>query len=200
MKKFLLSVLCILCCGALHAQQRVTINPDIKHQKIEFFGAADAWSGNFVGKYWGEVQKLTVADYLFSQEVDEAGNPIGIGLTMWRVNLGAGTLEQVGADIYPYQRRAESYLSVDGKSYDWGKCAGQEYFMQAAKERGCNQFILFSNSPLVQYTINGKGYAPTADSANLRDDCYDDYARYIVDVTEHLMQKGYNISYISPIN
>ena len=200
MKKFLISVLCMLCCGALHAQQRVTINPDIKHQKIEFFGAADAWSGNFVGKYWGEVQKRTVADYLFSQEVDEAGNPIGIGLTMWRVNLGAGTLEQVGADIYPYQRRAESYLSVDGKSYDWGKCAGQEYFMQAAKERGCNQFILFSNSPLVQYTINGKGYAPTSDSANLRDDCYDDYATYIVDVTEHLMQKGFNISYISPIN
>lgn len=200
MKKILLPMFLLCMCGALSAQQRVAINPDVKYQTIEFFGAADAWSGNFVGKYWGEVQKRTVADYLFSQEVDAAGNPVGIGLTMWRVNLGAGTLEQAGADIYPYQRRAESYKSIDGESYDWGKCAGQEYFMQAAKERGCNQFILFSNSPLVQYTKNGKGYAPTAESSNLRDDCYDAYAGYLVDVAEHLMDKGYNIPYISPIN
>ncbi|MBR5138728.1 MAG: xylanase [Alistipes sp.] len=200
MKRFLLSIVCLASSLSLMAQQRVTINPDVEYQRIEFFGAADAWSGNFVGKYWGEVPKRQIADYLFSQEMDAAGNPVGIGLSIWRVNLGAGTLEQPGADIYPYQRRAESYMSLDGKSYDWSKCAGNEYFMQAAKERGCNEFILFSNSPLVQYTINGKGYAPSADKANLREEGYDAYAKYLVDVTEHLMDKGYNIPYISPIN
>ena len=178
----------------------VTINPQKHFQTIEFFGAADAWSGNFVGKYWAENSKAKIADYLFSQEYDPSGNPVGIGLTIWRVNLGAGTLEQPGADIYPYQRRAESYLTVDGKGYDWGKCAGNEYFMAAAKERGCNQFILFSNSPLVQFTKNGKGYAPTDNASNLREECYDDFADYLVDVTEHLMDKGYDIPYISPIN
>ncbi len=182
------------------AQQKISINPDIQHQTIEFFGAADAWSGNFVGKYWNDVTKRDIADLLFSEEVDAAGNPVGIGLTMWRVNLGAGTLEQPGADIYPYQRRAESYLTLDGRAYDWGKCAGQEYFMQAAKDRGCNQFILFSNSPLVQYTKNGKGYAPTFSSANITDEGYAAYAKYLVDVAEHLMEKGFNIPYISPIN
>lgn len=72
--------------------------------------------------------------------------------------------------------------------------------MQAAKDRGCNQFILFSNSPLVQYTKNGKGYAPTFSSANITDEGYAAYAKYLVDVTEHLMEKGFNIPYISPIN
>ena len=91
-------------------------------------------------------------------------------------------------------------MSIDGRSYDWGKCSGHEYFMQAAKDRGCNQFILFSNSPLVHYTKNGKGYAPENNSANLREDCYDAYAKYLVDVTEHLMEKGFHIPYISPIN
>ena len=200
MKRNLLFALLLCATTSLSAQQKISINPEKQYQTIEFFGAADAWSGNFVGKYWGEVPKRDIADLLFSQQTDAAGNPVGIGLTMWRVNLGAGTLEQAEADIYPYQRRAESYKTIDGKSYDWGKCAGQEYFMQAAKDRGCNQFILFSNSPLVQLTKNGKGYAPTADSANLRDDCYDDYATYLVDVTEHLMEKGFNIPYISPIN
>lgn len=200
MKQFNLIILAALLTVSASAQQKITINPDTRHQTIEFFGAADAWSCNFVGKYWDENRKREIADYLFSQETDASGNPVGIGLSIWRVNLGAGTLEQPGADIYPYQRRAESYMTVDGKGYDWGKCSGHEYFMQAAKERGCNQFILFSNSPLVQYTKNGKGYAPTDNAANLREDCYDDYADYLVDVTEHLMDKGFNIPYISPIN
>ena len=184
----------------LFAQQTITINPESKYQTVEFWGAADAWSGNFVGKYWSENSKKQISDYLFSQENDKSGNPVGIGLSIWRVNLGAGTLEQVGADINPYQRRAEAYLNIDGNGYDWGKCAGQEYFMEEAKKRGCNQFILFSNSPLVHYTFNAKGYAPTLNRANLREDCYDDYAKYLVNVTEHLMDKGYNIPYISPIN
>jgi O-glycosyl hydrolase len=184
----------------LMAQQKVVVNPDVQYQTIEFFGAADAWSGNFVGKHWGEIPKSQVADYLFSQEMDQAGNPRGIGLSIWRVNLGAGTLEQEGADIMPFQRRAEAYMSTDGNKYDWTKCAGHEYFMQAAKERGCNQFILFSNSPLVQYTENGKGYSSRADRSNLKSDCYDAYAKYLVDVTEHLMGLGYDIPYISPIN
>ena len=200
MKKIFVLTLALayaLCAGA---QQKITLNPDVRHQTMEFFGAADAWSGNFVGKYWADNVKREISDYLFSNEYDASGNPLGIGLTIWRVNLGAGSLEQPGADIYPYQRRAESYKTVDGKGYDWGKCAGHEYFMQAAKDRGCNQFILFSNSPIVQYTKNGKGYAPTDNEANLREDCYDDYADYLVDVTEHLMDKGFNIPYISPIN
>ena len=160
MKKKVLSILSVFAMTVVVAMAnpktnvKVSVDPQEKFQTIEFFGAADAWSGNFVGKYWAENSKAKIADYLFSQEIDPSGNPIGIGLSIWRVNLGAGTLEQVGADIYPYQRRAESYLSLDGKSYDWGKCAGNEYFMQAARDRGCNQFILFSNSPLVQYTKN----------------------------------------------
>lgn len=201
MKRIIL-LLSVFCFGAVtvSAQKTVCVNPELRHQTVEFFGAADAWSGNFVGKYWSEGARNKIADYLFSQEMDASGNPKGIGLSIWRVNLGAGTLEQEGADIMPYQRRAESYLTLDGKEYDWGKCAGHEFFMQAAKERGCNQFILFSNSPLVQYTFNGKGYAPTDNSANLREDCYDDFADYLTDVAEHLMDKGYNIPYISPIN
>lgn len=200
MRRIILTSAAVISTFAAVARQKVTINPDTRHQTIEFFGAADAWSGNFVGKYWSDNAKAKVADYLFSQEMDASGNPKGIGLSIWRVNLGGGTLEQPGADIYPYQRRAEAYMSVDGKYYDWGKCAGHEYFMQAAKNRGCNQFILFSNSPLVHYTKNGKGYAPTDCESNLREDCYDVYADYLVDVTEHLMDKGFNIPYISPIN
>ena len=200
MKQFTITLLAALLAVNVSAQQKITINPDIRHQRMEFFGAADAWSGNFVGKYWAPERKAEIADWLFSQETDPSGNPVGIGLNIWRVNLGAGTLEQPDADIYPYQRRAESYLTVDGKNYDWGKCAGHEYWMAEAVKRGSNYFILFSNTPPVQYTLNGKGYSADGLRANLREECYDDFASYLATVAKHYMDKGWNVPYISPIN
>lgn len=71
----------------------VEIDPDRKFQKIEYFGASDAWSTQYVGDYWEDFLKEKAARLLFSRKFDEAGNPEGIGLSLWRVNLGGGTLE-----------------------------------------------------------------------------------------------------------
>ena len=133
----------------------VSINPAEKFQTIKGFGASDCWSPSFVGKYWTD-SRAAISELLFSSEIVE-GQPKGIGLSLWRVNLGAGSAEQGDASgIEDKSRRAESYMSSDG-SYDWNKCEGQRYFMSRAKEFGVPDFILFSNSPLVQYTKNGKG-------------------------------------------
>ncbi len=187
--------------SSIKGQWNVVIDPNQKFQEIESFTASDAWSGNFVGKYWDETQKAQIAEWLFSQKFDSMGNPAGIGLSMWRVNLGAGTLEQDSADIIPFQRRAESFMTKDGKSYDWTKCEGHKYFMQKAVEFGCNNFLLFSNSPLVQYTKNGKGWSASDNEANIKPDCYSKYADYLANVAGYFIEKkGWNISYISPIN
>lgn len=180
--------------------KQITIDPTISFQEMQYFTASDAWSGGFVAKYWENTEKEQIAKWLFSQKTDEAGNPQGIGLSLWRVNLGAGTFEQDGADIQPIQRRAESFLTVDGKHYDWGKCTSQQYFMKKAVEYGCNNFLLFSNSPLVQYTLNGKGWSASDTTANIRPDCYGKYANYLATVAAHFIDMGWNISYISPIN
>lgn len=194
----------IIVCSpiiSLTAQTRtIKIDPTVTYQTIDNFTASDAWSGEFVGRYWGDQQKRQIAEWLFCQRTDNAGHPKGIGLSMWRVNLGGGTLEQENPDIQPYWRRAESYLSVDGRNYDWGKCSGQRYFMKQAVEYGCNNFLLFSNTPLIQYTKNGKGWASSVNEANIRPENYGAFANYLADVTEHFMNKGWNISYISPIN
>ena len=177
------------------------LDTDKKYQTIENFTAADAWSGNFVGKFFSEDQKGKLAKWLFSQKFGEDGSPEGIGLSMWRVNIGGGSWEQEGADIEPIHRRAESFLTKDGKSYDWTKAAGQQYFMKKAREYGCKDFLLFSNTPPVQWTKNGKGYKSVADfKSNLREDCYDDFAEYMADVAKHFVDEGYNIRYISPVN
>ena len=184
----------------LAADRLVTVNPAERFQTIDHFTASDAWSGAVVGRYWSDAERKQIATWLFSQEVDGQGTPQGIGLSLWRVNTGAGTWEQPDCDIRPIQRRVESFKTTDAAHYDWGKCAGQRYFMEQAVALGCNNFLLFSNSPLIQWTRNGKGYSDVSDRANIQPDGYDRYGDYLAAVADHFIQEGFHIRFISPIN
>ncbi len=178
----------------------ITIDPTKRRQTMEGFGASDCWLGNIIGNYWTS-NRSEIAQALFSQVIKNH-QPLGIGLSMWRVNLGAGTAE-IGAASGIHEdsanNRAESYLSSSG-TYNWNKCAGQRYFMDYALKAGCEKFVLFSNSPLVQYTRNGQGRSDSGGYANLKEDCYDDFAEYMAEVAAHFSGMGYNISHISPVN
>jgi O-glycosyl hydrolase len=188
-----------LCLPAGYAQ--VTVDLSKRYQTIEGFAASDCWTGHYVGKYWDEATKNTIAKHLFSRNQKADGSPEGIGLSMWRVNLGAGTAEQgAGSDITDIARRTECFLNANG-SYDWTKQAGQQWFMQKAKEYGCESFVLFSNSPPVAFTRNGKGYANGDGRANLQADKYDDFADFMATVAAHFeKEEGINFKYISPVN
>lgn len=176
----------------------VTINPEIKYQTIKGFAASDCWSPAYIGKYWTNSRE-GITELLFSSEIAD-GQPKGIGLSQWRVNLGGGSMEQGDeSGIEDKSRRAESYLD-DNLNYDWNKCEGQRYFMSRAKELGCSNFILFSNTPPVQYTYNGKGFSNQGGSSNLKLEHYDDFAQYMADVASHYTSEGYNITHISPVN
>lgn len=61
-----------------------------KFQTIDNFAAADAWSGNFVGKYFDESEKGKIAKWLFSKSFDKSGNPEGIGLSLCASIWAAG--------------------------------------------------------------------------------------------------------------
>ncbi len=177
----------------------VTIDGSTTYQTIEGFASSDAWNMDYVGRYWSESAKEGIAELLFSQNINN-GQPDGIGLSTWRVNIGGGTSEQGDASgIDSEERRAECFLGENG-SYNWNKASGQQYFMSKAKEYGVNDFVLFSNTPPVYYTKNGKGYSDSGASSNLKDDCYDDFAKFLSTVAGHFTEQGYNISYISPVN
>lgn len=176
--------------------QTAEINTAQTFQTSEGFGASDCWLPAVIGKYWS-ANRQQIANYLFSQNKVN-GQPAGIGLSVWRVNLGAGTAEQGDASGIALNNRAESYLS--GSTYNWNNCEGQRYFMEQAKNMGCENFVFFSNSPLVQWAKNGKGFSQSGSSSNLKDDCYDDYAEYLATVAEHFNAEGYNVTHISPLN
>lgn len=179
----------------------ISINADHTIQTIQDFGASDCWTAEYVSDYFGTTEKENAARWLFSQQMDNNGNPEGIGLSCWRVNLGAGSASQgTNSNIDDETRRAECYLKEDG-SYDWTRCDGQQWFMKQAKEYGVDHFLLFSNSAPVYFTKSGKANTNNQSmNCNLKDDCYDDFADFLATTTKHFVNEGYHVTYIDPVN
>ena len=73
-------------------EKRVTIDAGQTFQKMVGFGASDCWTPAYIGKYWTSGRDR-ISELLFSSEIVD-GQPKGIGLSMWRVNLGGGSTEQ----------------------------------------------------------------------------------------------------------
>lgn len=199
-------ILCFITTGliALTASaqvKKVTLEIDFSrtYQTIENFGASDAWSGQFVGN-WPEVKKSEIADLLFSNGLKKDGSPKGIGLSLWRFNIGAGSTGQASASgIKDEWKRTTSFLNIDG-TYNWQNQNGQMWFLKAAKQRGVTQFLGFSNSPPINYTINGKAYSSDG-KVNIAKARYDDFANYLSNVVKGIRKvTNINLNYISPVN
>ena len=179
----------------------VKIDLSKTYQTVQDFGASDCWTAEYISDYFDATQKENAARWLFSQQMDANGNPEGIGLSCWRVNLGAGSASQgSSSNIDDETRRAECFMKADG-TYDWSVCDGQQWFMKQAKDYGVDHFLLFSNSAPIYYTKSGKANTNNQSlSCNLNDDCYDDFAEFLATTTKHFVDEGYNVTYIDPVN
>lgn len=169
-------------------------------QTVRHFGASDAWSAQFVG-LWPQRQQEQIADWLFSTDTTATGQPRGIGLSLWRFNLGAGSTEQGNASQIQPATRTECLLQADG-SYDWSKQAGQRRFLRLAKERGVPHFLAFMNSAPVYFTINGLATNTGRDGTiNLRPGAYDSFARFAATALKGIEQHdGIHFDYFCPVN
>ena len=80
------------------------LKPDEIRQEIDGFGASGAWWAQIIGG-WEESKRKEIVGLLFGKE--------GIGLSIYRYNVGAGAGEETGD---PW-RRAETFESAKGE-YD----------------------------------------------------------------------------------
>ena len=126
----------------------ISVDPSVAFQEMVGFSAADAWVGAFVGGLWNEPVKEQIADWLFSQEFDDKGQVKGIGLSMWRVNLGAGSWEQ-GRNSRISGRPGITQLE-DGGGLQWGFTRRSESYLanvqQAKQTPGTEINPLFGNA------------------------------------------------------
>ena len=185
---------------ACHAAD-FTIQVSQPRQTIRHFGASDAWSMQFIGLWEDETEQEKIADWLFSTENDAQGKPLGIGLSVWRFNLGAGSAEQGKESQIQPGTRTECFLTKNG-TYDWTKQAGQRKFLRMAKARGVPHFLAFMNSAPVYFTQNGLATnTGRGGTINLKDDCYDDFARFMATALKGIeTHDGIHFDYLCPVN
>jgi len=204
MRRLLLGAFAFFAGGGLaDAQTGVThiIRKDSPCQTIRHFGASDAWSMQTIGLWTDTIEQTKIADWLFSMETDATGQPRGIGLSLWRFNLGAGSAEQGRESQINRDTRTECFLQADG-TYDWSRQAGQRRFLRLAKERGVPHFLAFLNSSPVYFTQNGLATNTGRDGTlNLRDDCYDRFATFMATALKGLEEHdGIHFDYLCPVN
>lgn len=202
--KFRLTLIALLLAVATQARAArptsFTVHTDKPRQTIDHFGASDAWSMRFIGEMPDEVQQR-VARLLFSDKTDADGNPEGIAMSIWRFNIGAGSVEQADSSHINFGTRTECFMLPDG-SYDWSKQRGQLAFMKLARQHGVPYLLGFLNSPPVYFTANGLATnTGRGGTYNLRPECYGDFARFMADVISGLREHhGLSLDYISPLN
>lgn len=176
--------------------QKVTIQLQSTKQTIHSFGASDCWTTKYIGTWGNTSKKDQVADYLFSMDTAADGTPKGIGLSLWRFNIGAGSREQGAAsNITDEWRREECFLNADG-SYDWSKQQGAQWFLQAAKQRGVKYTLGFSLSAPVHFSLNGKAFNGSGGTMmNIQTGKMGAYADFLANVTQH-----FGFDFLSPVN
>jgi|GEM_PF-405036 O-glycosyl hydrolase len=177
----------------------IKIDTSQTRQTIRSFGASDAWSAQYVGQ-WPDDKREAIADLLFETGLDEYENPKGIALSAWRFNLGAGSSRQ--ENMSDAWHRVDTFLDGSFTGYDWSRCPGQRWFLQAAKARGVERFIAFVNSPPINMTKNGLAYCqPSCGTTNLRDDKVVDFAAYLATILKHFRDvEGIDFAGVSPFN
>jgi O-glycosyl hydrolase len=176
------------------ASQHHTVNLGTTYQTIDNFGASDCWTFQHLDS-WSDENKNRVADLLFSQTK-------GIGLSLWRCNLGGGICNETVTDSW---RTIETYEVGEGE-YDWTVQPGSRWFLGAAKARGVRQFLAFVNSPPRRMTRNGfTNCTDRLGTTNLNDGYEGQFARYLVDIVRHFRdnpdrRERVFFNYISPVN
>ena len=200
-KALLFSLFATANLFAQHPAIHFEIETDQPCQTMDYFGASDCWSMQFIG-LWPQEKQNQVADWLFSTENHENGQPKGIGLSLWRFNVGAGSAEQGEASqIASPWMRTECFLQADG-NYNWNKQQGQRNFLRLAKERGVNKFLAFLNSPPVYFTQNGLATnTGRGGTLNLKEEHYKNFARFLANVIKGVEKHdGIKFNYLCPFN
>ena len=165
----------------------IRVQPAEAFQTLEGFGASGAWWSQIIGG-WSDENRQRIIDLLFDPT-------IGIGLTMYRYNIGGG--EQGVIDPW---RNTETFEVAPGE-YAWTRDANALWVLRAARDAGVTDVIAFANSAPGRMTISGRAAGNPGGGSNLLPDMHDNFAQYLIDITRHLIEvENIPVRWISPIN
>lgn len=175
--------------------QTIGVNRFVEHQVFETFGTSSAWWSQTVDT---EERAREIARLLYDDET-------GLGLDVYRYNIGAGEKDNPNSRIGDPNRRTESFYVFNEKTgkyeYDFTRDANARRMLDYAVEYGATQVILFCNSPHFSMTASGHASGGLKEYAsNLPKENYAEFVDYVLTIADWFVAQGYPISAISPIN
>ncbi|MGN0522596.1 MAG: glycoside hydrolase [Eubacterium sp.] len=178
----------------------ININRENEFQTFKGFGASGAWWAQEVGG-WDNIDEgsgIAVRDRI-SQLLYSKDN--GIGLRIYRYNIGGGSKESKNDRIIKPLRKTESF-EISAGEYDFSRDKNAVYMMKQAVKDGADEVIFFVNSPIPRLTKSKKAHCDRSRlfRDNIAKKNYSAFALYCLDVTEHFLNEGIPIKYISPVN
>lgn len=172
-------------------QAQLKLNPATSYQTIEGFGASGAWWAQFVGG-WPDETRTEIMRLLYDKEH-------GLGLQIYRYNVGGGSKESGKGRFDNLNRKASSFLCEDG-AYDWSRDAEAVWCMKEAVANGADEVVLFVNSPPEPFTKSGLTKGKYFLCANLPRKHELKFTTYLLDVAEHFLAQGVPVKVLSPVN
>ena len=193
---FLLAIVqfCLMPCSSLFGRHQILIDKTKTYQTFEEFGTSSCWWAQTVDT---DEMARNIAKELYSQE--------GLGLKIFRYNIGGGEADNPDCRIWDTTRRTESfYVWSEEKGeyiYDFTRDANARRVMDYAVEYGAEKIILFCNSPHFSMTKSGHASGGLTEySSNLPKENYKAFIDYVLTIADWFVAEGYPVYAISPIN
>ncbi len=179
----------------LFGRNMILIDTSKKYQVFEDFGTSSCWWAQTISN---EAEANEIAKRLFSEND-------GLGLKIFRYNIGAGEADNPQSRIGDPSRRTESFYVFNNETktyeYDFSRDANARRMLDLAVKYGAEKIILFCNSPHFSMTKSGHASGGlTGYSSNLPKENYAAFVDYVLTIADWFAEQGYPIYAISPIN
>ena len=186
---------------------KLDINENITYQQNVKFGTSSAWNFRLMAKESDEI-KNEVINSLYGDD--------GLELSVFRYNLGAGSLE---IDMPHYNEStstasffdASKFTNLDSFAYEtnYDISKDEDYlsmFKMALDTKNVEKLVIFSNSPHYLLTKNNKTSADNEHENNLPEENFKAFSNYVLVsaklIKDKMAEWGYdNVSiFLSPVN
>ncbi len=175
--------------------QSIGVNKYETHQTFETFGTSSCW--------WSQ----TISDEESAREIARLlyDDKTGLGLDVYRYNVGGGEADNPDCRIWDKTRRTESFYVLNSETgeyeYDFTRDANARRMLDMAVEYGAQEIVLFCNSPHFSMTASGHASGGLEQNvSNLPKENYDEFVDYLLTIADWFVAEGYPVTAISPIN
>ncbi len=186
---------CFMWCISLTGRHQILIDRTEKYQTFEEFGTSSCW--------WAQtIDDEKMADEIAKKLYDKEE---GLGLKIFRYNIGGGEADNPDCRIWDTSRRTESFYVLNEETgeyeYDFTRDKNARHMLDLAVKYGAEKVILFCNSPHFSMTKSGHASGGLTEySSNLPKENYQAFVDYVLTIADWFVKQGYPIYAISPIN